>query len=250
MRKKGFTLIELLVVIAIIALLLSIVLPSLKKVKELARRTVCQVNLRSIHAGWTMYADDYNDKVSDPRGSTKDSTNPTVEWEGHEYEHWCRKWYLRLYPYLETPEVYACPSWRKKDLEVYGVDEENLVRFQVGEDEYYVTYTANEFVMSFWHPDKSEPYEWKQTELIHKSVANNPVSILLADGIYEVNGWGNWTPMEWSDTPGSSSGRASYRHGGKANFMVADGRIGFLDMDDVESWEDHQYEDFKPSKLQ
>ena len=48
MRKKnGFTLIELLVVIAIIALLLSILTPSLNAVEERAKSTVCQAHLHS-----------------------------------------------------------------------------------------------------------------------------------------------------------------------------------------------------------
>ena len=44
-RMRGFTLIELLVVIAIISLLVSILIPSLKRAKELARRAVCASNL-------------------------------------------------------------------------------------------------------------------------------------------------------------------------------------------------------------
>lgn len=245
MKKKGFTLIELLVVIAIIALLLAIILPSLSKVKESAKRTVCQVNLRSIHTGWTMYADDYNDKVSDPRGSTKDTTDPVVMWEGVGYQRWCRKWYLRLYSYLETPDIYVCPAYRKKD-------GENYIAFAVDDDIYYVTYTANEFVQSFWHPDKGTTYEWKQTELIGKSVANNPVSLLFSDGIYEVNGWGNWMPRELNpDDTSLSAGRSSYRHGGTGNYLVADGRIGYLDMRDVDRWPEDEkgYRGFKPSKL-
>ncbi len=45
-NNSGFTLIELLVVISIIALLLSILMPSLSKVKTLGRETIDKANLR------------------------------------------------------------------------------------------------------------------------------------------------------------------------------------------------------------
>jgi prepilin-type N-terminal cleavage/methylation domain-containing protein len=60
-RKKGFTLIELLVVIAIIALLLSIILPSLRMAKEYAMRLRCANNLKSLGQVLNLYAQQYKD---------------------------------------------------------------------------------------------------------------------------------------------------------------------------------------------
>ena len=58
-RHAGFTLIELLVVVAIIALLISILLPSLGEAREVARTTVCMTQQRQITASMIMFSGDY-----------------------------------------------------------------------------------------------------------------------------------------------------------------------------------------------
>lgn len=61
-KKTGFTLIELLVVISIIALLLSIIVPSLAKAKDYAKRVVCSSNVRQCFLGLNIYASENNSK--------------------------------------------------------------------------------------------------------------------------------------------------------------------------------------------
>ncbi|AQQ70518.1 PilD-dependent protein PddA [Limihaloglobus sulfuriphilus] len=62
-KSKGFTLIELLVVISIIALLMAIMLPSLQKARDLARRAVCSSNLKQVGLGYHMYCSENNSKM-------------------------------------------------------------------------------------------------------------------------------------------------------------------------------------------
>lgn len=55
--RRGFTLIELLVVVAIIALLISILLPSLSKARETSRMVKCMAVQKQMGQAYIMYAD-------------------------------------------------------------------------------------------------------------------------------------------------------------------------------------------------
>lgn len=96
MKKRGFTLIELLVVIAIIALLLSILMPSLRKVKEVARQVVCSSNMKQLALGNLVYAAEYDDKVVLAMGSNNEM------------------WLTTILNYCDDPDIKMCPSVNKK----------------------------------------------------------------------------------------------------------------------------------------
>jgi prepilin-type N-terminal cleavage/methylation domain-containing protein/prepilin-type processing-associated H-X9-DG protein len=77
-RRDAFTLIELLVVIAIIALLVSILMPSLQKAKEMAKDVVCLSNQKSIALAMMLYAHDYDDYL--PYSRSWDEGLPSFSW--------------------------------------------------------------------------------------------------------------------------------------------------------------------------
>ncbi len=99
---RGFTLIEVLVVVAIIALLISILLPSLSRAREQARMTVCMNNMRTCGQAMVLYAhsnlDSYPwDATPVSAGGAPAGANP---WE-----------FLHKYVQKGTPERFT--DWKK-----------------------------------------------------------------------------------------------------------------------------------------
>jgi len=104
--RKGFTLIELLVVISIIALLMSILMPALAKVREQARTVGCLGNLRQWGVVCTMYAEANSGKL----------------WSGIGDNGW---WWLFQLPeelkcWKENP-TWFCPTATKPIVDENGV---------------------------------------------------------------------------------------------------------------------------------
>ncbi|MFI4912601.1 MAG: type II secretion system protein [Sedimentisphaeraceae bacterium JB056] len=71
-KENGFTLIELLVVISIIAVLMSIMMPSLQRARAQAKMVICSNNLKQIGTVFQLYAND--NKMCFPEGINWSST--------------------------------------------------------------------------------------------------------------------------------------------------------------------------------
>ncbi len=101
-NKTAFTLIELLVVIAIIALLVSILLPSLNKAKDLAKEAVCKSSQHGMGLAFGMY-------ISEQNGLLPLAYNNAIT--AYDVSKFDSLWFGALYVYSGADkELFRCPD--------------------------------------------------------------------------------------------------------------------------------------------
>jgi prepilin-type N-terminal cleavage/methylation domain-containing protein/prepilin-type processing-associated H-X9-DG protein len=132
---RGFTLVELLVVIGIIALLISILLPSLQAARRQANAVKCQSSLRQIGLAMAIYIHDHKGvmpvAVHEPgnaRLPLGDVSGPTGDPDGVVNLQDQRRWYDLIAKYVnrdlknyadivqlrESSVVWGCPEWGRR----------------------------------------------------------------------------------------------------------------------------------------
>lgn len=118
--RSGFTLVDLLVSLVVIAVLISLLLPHLKGVRESARQVACRSNMRQFGIGVAMYAEANGDLVPPSVFARRGPTGAYVSADsslirlGDGRPEWMDRWdglgVLYVEQYLPAPKLYYCPS--------------------------------------------------------------------------------------------------------------------------------------------
>jgi prepilin-type N-terminal cleavage/methylation domain-containing protein len=135
--SRGFTLIELLVVVAIIALLISILAPTLGKARAQARTTLCATRIAQMTKAMIMYADEFGETppfiirdsdVDDPfdnngENRKKETWLAAASTMQRIYSIPQEDWYTAgdpklpesgdLYTYTRYADLYRCPEFQR-----------------------------------------------------------------------------------------------------------------------------------------
>jgi prepilin-type N-terminal cleavage/methylation domain-containing protein len=211
--RSGFTLIELLVVIAIIALLLSILMPALNKVKDQARIIICGTNLRQIGQAVNTYATDYNGFLP-----------PAYSADGQPCAHMGTGMYGELGLLVSTKyngrsstgyvpgDVFYCPSDKSKPDRERG-----CLWYGAGNSSYYMSY------FYFYFPLPKDPrataQDWYRIAGHRYRIESAPSkAVIVADQGY----WGDDPQMQvnpWYDEY-HTRGMNTLHINGRVNFVI------------------------------
>lgn len=209
----GFTLIELLVVIAIIAILAAILFPVFARARENARLTTCRSNLRQIGAALLMYEND------------SDETYPLWYRGGVDAWGFALTWDLAIQPLLKNHQVVIDPSddfsYRVKHPAFGEIARSYAMTGNMGGGWNGGDYDAS---LSGGFPRSSG------------DVRSSAETVLIVDspnGVGQVIQPAGWTWGAVIDYLGSGPNTGDNdgeetdfrRHGGRANFLMADGHV-------------------------
>ena len=215
MNKKGFTLIELLVVIACIALLISILLPSLRQAKAQGQMVFCLTKLRQCSIAASAYTNSYDGfyPMAYQREIAPDySWIRTYSWDFITTQEWPGG--QSHYSYVpgilwqsgDTLEIQQCPSFRGSD----NAGDEPFTGYNYNTS--YIGHGSGESV--------TEPAKYHQ-------VKSPGQTVLFGDGQY-ADGANKYMRAPWAN-PGDLSfsgryaGTQGFRHRGQTNVAFCDG---------------------------
>jgi prepilin-type N-terminal cleavage/methylation domain-containing protein/prepilin-type processing-associated H-X9-DG protein len=247
---KAFTLVELLVVIGIIALLISILLPSLNRAREQAKTVQCLSNMRQMGSTLNMFASEHKGYL--PKAWFNDRPFSWDFWKPPAGELWnypngdTWEWSYILSTYVGKNEgVFRCPSDPEPDAypNAFG-PAFYTVRFPDGHREGYPrSYRLN--ISN--HPDAMGTIKISQLK-------NATLAIVIAEGTrgYNNAGWNQLATHEaneglveptWAPTKYASSqtnvaydrhstrrdSKTAPKFSGMSNYVFADGHAETLD---------------------
>ncbi len=195
-KRYLFTLIELLVVIAIIAILMSILLPSLKKALETARRSSCQNQLKQIGLGISYYCSDFNSYYPNTENVTSGASwSKTLVYEEYVGTR-------------DNKEIFWCPSAGNKTSPTY-------------DRTYGINYFCTHHDHGVWANEEFMPREISRS----KALGSAPSRILLlADAPQSGIAYTGNNVGTWISDPAHCGTETDFtwRHDYGANFLFRD----------------------------
>ncbi len=218
--RRAFTLLELLAVVAIIALLVSILVPSLRSARKLAQDIKCRTNERGpIYTGLVMYSEDWSGWIP-PTGGLANVSWATLQmylqgnvrtylgWNSGNPKYGS---YLDRKSYASTEKGFICPSavpvgWQSVADRSYGLNAGMTSEITVP-CEFVAVYTGI-------HPNTGALETGYQYNLQRTRSPSN--MYLLGDTPLD-SGWFN----AWS----SDGLYPSFRHSDRCNVLYHDGHV-------------------------
>jgi len=205
--SRAFTLIELLVVLAIVAILASLLLPTLSGARARATTTQCLNHIRQLQLCWHLYAGDNEDRIPPNNPGGTPGVAGQEAWIYGDVGNDITTTHVEqgvLFPFHRSTRIYVCPAdrfrVRTRSGQSFPTTRSYSMSSQIGhEGQRSAALTA---------PPPSQHLVFMDED----DLRNNP-----ANGINDGNiGLRRHPVREWGDSPGR-------RHGNGVTLSAADG---------------------------